>query len=84
MRKTGGDLKMFYLDRLRENDMAYAALVEMEEHLKETVEIYRKAGLLEPENMVSILADIPQDKVELRALLMQKQAGSFWEEIKGI
>ena len=75
--------KRFYLDSFRENDMAFAVLVELEEHLKEMVEIYQMTGLLEPRKLVKLLDAIPQDKVELRALLMRKQAGSFWGGDKG-
>jgi len=76
------DLKGFYQAFLRGNDRAFTVLVNLTEHFKEAVELYEEAGLLGQEDIGSLIARIPQDKVELRALLVQRQAGDIWDEMR--
>ena len=74
--------KTFYQAFLRGNDRDFNVLVNLTEHFKEAVELYEAAGLFEQENIGSLIALIPQDKVELRALLVQKRTGDIWDEMR--
>lgn len=76
------DLKAFYQAFLRGNDRAFDVLINLTEHFREAVELYEEAGFLGQEDIGSLIARIPQDKVELRALLVQRQAGDIWNEMR--
>ena len=75
------DRKAFYQAYLRGNDRAVTVLMDLTGHFREAVELYEAAGLFEQENIGSLIARIPQDKVELRALLVQRQEGNIWDEM---
>ena len=76
------DRKAFYQAYLRGNDRAVTVLMDLTGHFREAVELYEAAGLFEQENIGSLIARIPQDKVELRALLVQRQEGNIWDEMR--
>ncbi|MBP3206501.1 MAG: leucine-rich repeat protein [Lachnospiraceae bacterium] len=76
------DRKEFYQAYLRGNDRAVTILMGLTAHFREAVELYEAAGLFEQENIGSLIARIPQDKVELRALLVQRQEGNIWDEMR--
>ncbi|MBR3509338.1 MAG: leucine-rich repeat protein [Lachnospiraceae bacterium] len=64
--------KSRYLSLLKDNDMAFALLMEKWNSWKQVMEVYEQAGLLSQENICKALDQLPKDRVELRAILLQK------------
>ena len=62
--------KAFWLDKLRENDMALELLKDNVNKPMQVVDIYENAGLLTHENCRILLETIPEESVELRAMLL--------------
>ena len=52
--------------------MAFALLMEKWNSWKQVMEVYEQAGLLSQENICKALDQLPKDRVELRAILLQK------------
>jgi hypothetical protein len=57
---------------LKDNDMAFALLMEKWNSWKQVMEVYEQAGLLSQENICKALDQLPKDRVELRAISLQK------------
>ena len=62
----------YYLTSLRNNDKALECLANSTLQPGPLVEIYEEAKLLTAENCRSVLEILPEEKVELRAILLQK------------
>ena len=71
------EMRVFYQAALRENDGNFAVWMGLDGHFREAVELYEAAGLLTQEKIRGLLWQLPEDMVELRALLMGKNAGDF-------
>ena len=69
--RDAGTLRMFYEERLRENDMAPDYLMGVRQRPKLAVQIYDKAGVLTPESIQKLLQLLPEESVELRAALLR-------------
>ena len=69
-----------YLSLLKENDMALELLQEEWNSWKQITEIYEKAGLLTQENLRKVMEQLPEDRVELKAILLKRTKQSLMEE----
>ena len=66
----------YYLDKLHDNDKALECLAGADFSPGPLIETYEKAELLTPENCRTVLRIIPEEKVELRAILLKKMTGN--------
>lgn len=71
------ELRLFYQAALRENDGDFAVFMDLEDHFREAARIYEAVGILTQEKIGGLLERLPEDLVELRALLMGKKTGDF-------
>jgi len=66
--------KTYYQKKLRENDMAIELLMDNPKNPQEAVNVFGEAGLLTPTNCIDLLERLPEECVELKALLLQRMA----------
>ena len=66
--------KAYYQKKLRENDMALVLLINHPENPAKAVNVFGEAGLLTQENCRELLRRVPEECVELKALLLQRAA----------
>ena len=60
--------------RFRENDMAFKLLMSELECPRQAFRVYESAALLSRENCMRVLSGLPEECVELKALLLQRVA----------
>lgn len=70
------DKKAYYQEKLRENDMSPALLHEPWEQPGKVLALYEEAGLLNKERCRELLNCLPEEFVEMRAMLL-KRTGSM-------
>jgi len=66
--------KAYYQKKLRENDVALDLLINHPENPAKAVGIFGEAGLLTQENCQKLLKRLPEECVELKALILQRAA----------
>ena len=64
------DGKVYFQKKLRENDMALELLKDRIDHPVQVVNIYEEAGIFTRENCLALLSGLPEESVELRALIL--------------
>ena len=60
--------------RFRENDMSLELLTNELEYPQQALRVYESAGLLTRENCLRVLEELPEERVEFKALLLQRVA----------
>jgi hypothetical protein len=66
--------KPYYQKMLRENDVALELLINHPENPAKAVNVFGEAGFLTQENCRELLRRVPEECVELKALLLQRAA----------
>ena len=61
-----------YASYLKSNREAYAVLKDCTDHMRETVAIFEELGLLSGTKTEELIRELPEEAVELRALLMER------------
>ncbi len=69
-----GERLAHFQRRFRENDMAFKLLMSELECPRQAFRVYESAGLLTRENCLRVLNVLPEECVELKALLLQRVA----------
>ncbi len=74
-----GERLAHFQRRFRENDMAFKLLTSELECPRQAFRVYESAGLLTRENCLRVQSGLPEECVELKALLLQRVAAETQE-----
>ena len=82
------EVRLFYLEHLQQNDMALELLKETWSEPRRVVDLLEEAGVLAKDNCGEVLKRLPEECVEMKALLLQKLSegahGKSQEELEGL
>lgn len=73
--------RLFYLERLYKNDMALELLREVWTDPKRVVELLEEAKVLTKDKCLDVIERLPEECVEMKALLLQRLSGESATEL---